>query len=419
MAIRGGRSPLLGRGRETARLERVIADVRAGSSAVLVLRGAPGIGKTALLEHVAEEAADCRVVRASGVESEMEIPFAGLHQLCAPLLRDVERLPPAQRDALRAVLGLRDLAVPDRFLVGLAVLTLLSEAATDRPLVCLIDDAQWLDRASGEAMAFAARRLHADPVAMVFAVREPSEERRLDGLPDLAVEGIGDDDARRLLASVMPGWLDPRVRDRIIAETRGNPLAVLEVPRSASPAELADGFAVPARGHLTSRIEQGFVSRYRALPGVTQRLMLTAAAEPTGDASLLWRAAARLGIETDAAGPAEDDGLIELDARVRFRHPLVRSAIYGTALPRERHLVHRALADATDPALDPDRRGWHRAYAAAGPNEGVAEELERSAARAQRLFSPGVRPARRASPMHRSSVPAAFRSHKLVGNYQK
>lgn len=384
MAIRGGRSPLLGRGRETARLERVIADVRAGSSAVLVLRGAPGIGKTALLEHVAEEAADCRVVRASGVESEMEIPFAGLHQLCAPLLRDVERLPPAQRDALRAVLGLRDLAVPDRFLVGLAVLTLLSEAATDRPLVCLIDDAQWLDRASGEAMAFAARRLHADPVAMVFAVREPSEERRLDGLPDLAVEGIGDDDARRLLASVMPGWLDPRVRDRIIAETRGNPLAVLEVPRSASPAELADGFAVPARGHLTSRIEQGFVSRYRALPGVTQRLMLTAAAEPTGDASLLWRAAARLGIETDAAGPAEDDGLIELDARVRFRHPLVRSAIYGTALPRERHLVHRALADATDPALDPDRRGWHRAYAAARPDEGVAEELERSAARAQR-----------------------------------
>jgi DNA-binding CsgD family transcriptional regulator len=384
MAIRGGRSPLLGRRRETARLERVIADVRAGSSAVLVLRGAPGIGKTALLDHVAEEAADCRVVRASGVQSEMEIPYAGLHQLCAPLLRALERLPPSQRDALRAVLGLRDLAVPDRFMVGLAVLTLLSEAATDRSLVCLVDDAQWLDRASGEAMAFAARRLHADPVAMVFAVREPSEERRLDGLPELTVEGIGDDDARRLLASVMPGWLDPRVRDRIIAETRGNPLAVLEVPRSASPAELADGFASPTRGHLTSRIEQGFVSRFRALPEVTQRLLLTAAAEPTGDASLLWRAAARLGIEADATGPAEDDGLIELGARVRFRHPLVRSAIYGTASLKERSVVHRALADVTDPALDPDRRSWHRAYAAAGPDEGVAEELERSAARAHR-----------------------------------
>ncbi|MCV2490956.1 AAA family ATPase [Geodermatophilus sp. YIM 151500] len=384
MAIRGGRSPLLGRGRETARLERLVADVRAGSSAVLVLRGAPGIGKTALLDHVAEEASDCCVLRAAGVQSEMEIPYAGLHQLCAPLLRALERLPPSQRDALRTVLGLRDLAVPERFLVGLAVLTLLSEAASDRPLVCLVDDVQWLDRASGEAMAFAARRLHADPVAMVFAGREPSEERRLDGLPDLAVEGIGDDDARRLLASVMPGWLDPRVRDRIIAETRGNPLAVLEVPRSASPAELADGFAAPARGHLTSRIEQGFVSRYRAMPGVTQRLLLTAAAEPTGDASLLWRAAARMGIETGAAGPAVDDGLVELGARVRFRHPLVRSAIYGTALPGERHLVHRALADVTDPALDPDRRGWHRAYAAAGPDEDVAEELESSAARAQR-----------------------------------
>ena len=384
MAIRGGRSPLLGRGRETARLERLIADVRAGSSTVLVLRGAPGIGKTALLDHVAEWAADCRVLRASGVQSEMEIPYAGLHQLCAPLLRALERLPPFQRDALRTVFGLRDLAVPERFLVGLAVLTLLSEAATDRPLVCLVDDAQWLDRASGEAMAFATRRLHADPVAMVFAVREPSEERRLDGLPELTVEGIGDDDARRLLASVMPGWLDPRVRDRIIAETRGNPLAVLEVPRSANPAELADGFASPARGHLTSRIEQGFVSRYRALPGVTQRLLLTAAAEPTGDASLLWRALARLDIEVEAAGPAVDDGLIELGARVRFRHPLVRSAIYGTALPRERHVVHRALADVTDPALDPDRRGWHRAYAAAGPDEGAAAELERSAARAQR-----------------------------------
>jgi len=355
-----------------------------GRSSVLVLRGEPGVGKTALLDYAFEQGADRRVARAGGVEWEMEIAFAGLHQLCAPMLARLERLPTPQRVALESVFGLRDGATPpDRFLVGLAVLTLLTEVAAERPLICLIDDAQWLDRASVQAMAFAARRLLADPVAMVFAVREPSDDQELDGLPDMVVEGIGNDDAGLLLASVIPGPLDPRVRDRIIAETRGNPLALLEVPRWM-PSELAGGFGVTDPGHLTGRIEQSFVRRLQPLPSQTRRLLLTAAAEPLGDGGLLRRAAGQLGISADAAGPAVADGLIELGARVRFRHPLVRSAVYRTAPPQERRVVHGALADATDPQADPDRWTWHRAHAAAGPDEAVAGELERSADRAQR-----------------------------------
>src|SRR3954454_10284895 len=384
MAIPGSGAPLLGRAAECALLDRLLGDVRAGSSAVLVLRGEAGIGKTALLNHLAERGVDCQVVRVPGVESEMEIPFAGLHQLCAPLQREVERMPSSQRDALRVAFGLRESTVPDRFQIGLAVLTLLTEASTQRPLVCLVDDAQWLDRASVEAMTFAARRLHADPVAMVFAVREPSSVRSLDSLPDLRVDPIGDDDARRLLGSVLPGGLDEQVRDRIIAETRGNPLAVLEVPRTVRPADLAGGYALPGRGQLTRRIEQGFVSRFRSLPEGTRHLLLTAAADPTGDASLLWRAAARLGIEAGGAEPGEDAALGEVGARVGFRHPLVRSSVYGASSPEARRAVHGALADVTDAAVDPDRRAWHRAQAAAGPEEDVAAELERSAARAQR-----------------------------------
>jgi DNA-binding CsgD family transcriptional regulator len=380
----GGVSQLRGRAREREILDRLVEEVRAGRSAVLVLRGEPGIGKSALMDHVHQRASDCRVVRGSGVESEMEIAFAGLHQLCAPLLARLEHLPGPQRQALRAVFGLRESSAPDRFLVGLAVLTLLSEWAAERPLVCLVDDAQWLDRASLQVLAFVARRLQADPVAMVFAEREPSEERVLNGLPELVLGGIGDGDARLLLASVMPGWLDDRVRDRIIVETRGNPLALLEVPRGSTPAELAGGFGLPDGRHVTSRIEQSFLRRVRSLPSRTELLLLTAAAEPIGDASLLWRAAARLGIDGDSAGPAEDAGLVEMDGRVRFRHPLVRSAVYRSAPAGERRAVHRALAEATNPDIDPDRRAWHRAHAAAGPDEAVAEELERSADRAQR-----------------------------------
>jgi DNA-binding CsgD family transcriptional regulator len=343
------------------------------------------VGKTALLDYVLDQASDCRIARVGGVEWEMEIAFAGLHQLCAPMLARVERLPTPQRDALRGVFGLRDRATaPDRFLVGLAVLSLLSEVAAERPLICLVDDAQWLDRASVQAMAFVARRLLADPVAMVFAVREPSDERELDRLPDMVVEGIGDADARLLLASAIPGPLDPQVRDRIIAETRGNPLALLEVPRGLTPSELAGGFGVTHSVQLWGRIEQSFLRRLQPFPSQTRRLLLTAAAEPLGDGSLLGRAAAHLGISADAAGPAVADGLIELGARVRFRHPLVRSAVYRTASVGERQIVHGALADATDADVDPDRWIWHRAHAAAGPDEAIAGELERSADRAQR-----------------------------------
>jgi DNA-binding CsgD family transcriptional regulator len=374
---------LCGRQRECAVLDGQLRQVRAGRSAVLVLRGEPGVGKTALLEYVAGQARDCRLARGAGVQSEMELAFAGLHQLLAPMLDRAEHLPAPQRDALLSAFGLRDGGAPDHFLVALAVLSLLAEEAADRPLVCLVDDAQWLDHASAQALTFAARRLLAEPVAMVFAVREPSDAGELDGLPALAVEGIGDDDARCLLTAGVRGRIDERVRDRIVAETRGNPLALLELPRGLTPAELAGGFRIPTSSSLSLRIEQSFLRRFASLEPQSQRLLLTAAAEPVGDITLLWRAAERLGIGADAAEPAESAGLIELGARVRFRHPLVRSAVYGAAALHDRREAHRALAEATDPEAEPDRRAWHRAHAASGLDECVAAELERSADRAQ------------------------------------
>jgi DNA-binding CsgD family transcriptional regulator len=313
----------------------------------------------------------------------MELAFAGLHQLCTPMLSKLAGLPGPQRDSLGTVFGLRTGDAPDRLLVGLAVLGLLSEAAEELPLVCLVDDAQWLDQASAQALAFVARRLLAEPVALVFAVREPSEEQQLGGLPLLTVAGLSSGDARALLDSVAPGRLDERVRDRIVAETRGNPLALLELPLGLSAAELAGGFGIPNAPPLESRIEQSFLRRLQSLPVETQRLVLAAAAEPLGDVTLLWRAAGRLGVGADAAAPAEAAGLIELGARVRFRHPLLRAAVYRAAAVPDRREVHRALAEATDPGVDPDRRAWHRAQAATGPDEAVAGELERSAARAQ------------------------------------
>jgi DNA-binding CsgD family transcriptional regulator len=306
-----------------------------------------------------------------------------LQQLCAPVLDRLEYLPGPQRDALRLAFGLSEGAVPDRFLVGLAVLSLLSDAAEERPIVCLVDDVQWLDRASVQALAFVARRLMAEPLALLFAVREPSNERELVGLPELTLEGLGDRDARLLLASAIPGRLDEQIRDRIVAETRGNPLALLELPRGLTPAELAGGFGRPDTRPLVSRIEQSFVRRLRSLPLQTQQLLLIAAAEPTGDPVLLWRAAGLLDIPGSAAAPAEDAGLLHLGVRVAFRHPLVRSATYRLANVGERRRVHAALADATDPDTDPDRRAWHRAQAAAGPDEEVAGELARSADRAR------------------------------------
>lgn len=378
---------LLGRIAERAELSQLLDAARAGRSGVVVMRGEPGVGKTALLEHVIESAAGLRVTRVAGVESEMELAFAALQQLCAPMLDELEGLPDPQRDALGVAFGLKTGAAPDRFLVGLAALSLLSEVAEQQPLLCVIDDAQWLDRASAQALAFVARRLLAEPVALVFATREPSEEFR--GLPELLVGGLGDGDAQELLSSVIEGPLDERVRDRIVAETRGNPLALLELPRGMTPAELAGGFGLAgalggAGGPgVPGRIEDNFRRRLEVLPAATQRLMLVAAAEPAGEPTLLWRAAERLGIEAAAVAPAVDAGLLAIGERVTFRHPLVRSAVYRAASPQERRAAHKALASATDPQADPDRRAWHRAQATLGPDEDVASELERSAGRAQ------------------------------------
>jgi DNA-binding CsgD family transcriptional regulator len=373
---------LRGRAFECARLDRLLEDVRAAQSAVLVLRSDAGFGKTALLDYVAERAEGCRVLRAVGVESEMELPFAGLHQLCAPLLNGLDRLPPPQRDALGTAAGLSAGARPDRFLVGLAVLSLVSDAAEQQPLVLLVDDTQWLDQSSAQVLAFVARRLEAEPVGVMFAEREPGLGE-LAGLPELLLRGLSDADARELLASVISGPLDERVAERIIAETGGNPLALAELPRGLSPAELAGGFGLTAALPLPSRIEESFRQRMERLPDDSQRLLLLAACEPIGDPALLRRAADGLGIPIEAAAPAEADGLLEVGAWVRFRHPLLRSAVYRTASAEERRTVHRALAGATDPDVDPDRRAWHRAHAAAGPDEEVAEELERSASRAR------------------------------------
>ena len=377
-------TPLRGRRSECEALDRLLARIAVGESGVLVLRGEAGVGKTALLEYLLGRASACRIVRAAGVESEMELAFAGLHQLCAPMLGGLDGLPGPQQEALRVAFGLQEGATPDHFFVALAVLSLLAEAAEAQPLVCLIDDAQWLDRASAQALAFVARRLLAERIAMVFSVREPSHADAFAGLPELAVQGIGDDDARALLAAALPGVLDERIRDRIVAETRGNPLALIELPRGLTPAELAGGFGLPDARSLSGRIEQSFLRRFEALPPGSQRLLLTAAAEPVGDVTLLWRAAERLGIGADAVAPAQAAELIALGARVRFRHPLVRSAVYRAAPVSERQEVHRALAQATDPEVDPDRRAWHRAHAAAGLDEAVADELEHSADRAQR-----------------------------------
>jgi DNA-binding CsgD family transcriptional regulator/tetratricopeptide (TPR) repeat protein len=374
---------LRGRRSERAALERVLAEVRAGGSAALVVRGEAGVGKTALLEYLVERAEGCRVARAAGVQSEMELAFAGIHQLSGPLLDRLDRLPGPQRNALAAAFGLGGSA-PDRFLVGLALLGLLSEAAAEQPLVCVVDDAQWLDRASAQALGFVARRLLAEPVAVVIALRERDEQpQEWAGLAELSVGGLDDGDARALLASAVSGRLDDRVRDRIVAETRGNPLALLELPRGLTPAELAGGFGLPEALPLAGRIEESFARRLAALPADTRLLLLVAAVESLGDLVLVRRAAARLGIEVVAERSAAESGLCELGASVRFRHPLVRSAVYRAASPEERRRVHSALAEATDPDADPDRRAWHRARAAAGPDEEVAEELERSAGRAQ------------------------------------
>jgi DNA-binding CsgD family transcriptional regulator len=372
---------LIGRHSELAVLDRLLRVVRSGRSSVLVLRGEPGIGKTALLESLVERASGCRIARAAGVQSEMELAFAGLHQLCAPLLDRLDRLPGPQGDALAAAFGLRAGAAQNRFLVGLAALSLFSEAADDRPLVCAVDDAQWLDRASAQALGFVARRLQAESIGLVVTTRESGED--FAGLPELVIGGLHDAEARALLGSVIRGPLDERVRERIVAETRGNPLALLELPRGLTPAELAGGFGLPDAPALAGRIEDSFRRRLEALPDETRRLLVIAAAEPVGDTLLVWEAAERLGIGAGSAAPAAKAGLLEVGAQVRFHHPLARSAVYRAASPEDLRNAHRALAEVCNPSAGSDRRAWHRAQATPGPSEDVAAELERSAGRAQ------------------------------------
>ena len=339
---------------ESAVIDRLLEDARAGRSGALLVRGEAGIGKTALLEDVIASASDVTLLRAVGVESERELAFGALHQLCGPVLDRLDRIPGPQRDALATTFGLSAGAVPDRLLVSLATLSLLSEVAEDRPLLGVVDDAQWLDRASTQALVFVARRLLAESVVMLFVAREPSNE--FTGVPELVVEGLQDADARALLASAIPGRLDERVADQLLSETRGNPLALLELPRELSPAQLAGGFALPGAVSVPGRIEERFTQRFRALPQDARRLLVVAAADPTGDPALVWRAAEQLAITGVASDAVEAAGLVEIGARVRFRHPLARSAVYRAASAEERRRAHRALAGATDAEVDPDRR---------------------------------------------------------------
>ena len=372
---------LVGRRSECGMLDRLVEAVGAAESRALVLSGEPGVGKTALLQHLIQQAANCRVVQIAGVESEMELAFAGLHQLCAPLLDGLVGLPERQGDALRIALGVSSGPAPDRFLVGLATLGLLAHSAEQQPLVCIVDDEQWLDRASAQVLGFVARRLAAESVGLVFAARVPTSD--LAGLSQLPVEGLGAADARALLDAELTVPLDGWVRDQLVAETRGNPLALLEWPRALTTQQWAGGFGLPAAVRLPGGVADGFRRRLEGLPEDTRRLLLIAAADPLGDAGLVWRAAARLGIGAEVAGPAVEDGLVEFGTRVLFRHPVVRSVVYTTASVRERRQVHSALAQVTDARLDPDRHAWHGAHAAAGPDEDVAAELEASAGRAQ------------------------------------
>lgn len=371
---------LRGRERETGFLDEVLDEVRAGASRALVIHGEPGVGKTALLEYLAHRQGAEGLVRTSGVQSEMELPYAALHQLCAPILGHLDRLPAPQRGALATAFGLADGPPPDRFLVGLATLGLLSEQAGDGPLLCLVDDHQWLDQASRQVLAFVARRLGAESLGLVFAARVLDDD--LAGIPQLSIGGLADRDARALLDSALGRPLDERVREQIVRETQGNPLALLELPRGRTAGELAGGFAIPRGSAVASTVEDSFRRRITGLPPHTRQLLLVASADPTGDAALVWRAAQRMGIDGRAAGPATDEGLAEFDDRVRFRHPLARSVSYWSAAAADRQQAHGALAEETDRSVDPDRYTWHLAHATAGADETVAGELERSAARA-------------------------------------
>lgn len=390
MTAKGPAVPgLQGRERECAVLRELLADAVARNGRVLVLRGEAGVGKSALLDYVAEQAGldpkPFGVARVAGVQADIELAYAGLQQLCVPLLHRLDELPEPQRAALEVAFGLGVGPTPDRFLVGLAVLSLMAAAADDRPLLCIVDDAQWLDEVSLQTLGFVARRLLAEPVAIVFGVRDDDsgDAGLLAGLPELEVAGLSESDARDLLDSVVFGRLDPYVRDRVVAETRGIPLALLEVPRNVSASELAGGFRTADLRPSAGQVEEGFIRRIQSLPDTTRRLLLAAAAEPVGDAALFVRAVSHLGLPIDDLVAAEAANLIEFGPHVRFPHPLMRSAAYRAAELSDRREIHRALAAATDPDQDPDRRAWHAANGAVGPDDAVAADLEASAGRAQ------------------------------------
>ncbi|MFV2020126.1 ATP-binding protein [Micromonospora sp. LOL_023] len=385
--MRNELSNLLGRRAERVAVEHLLAQAQAGRSGTLMVRGEAGIGKTAILEHARDTASPSgfRVEHSVGAESETLFAFAGLHQLCVPLLDHADALPEPQQSALDVAFGLRAGAAPDRFLVGLATLNLLAEIAEEQPLLCLVDDAQWLDEASAQVLAFVARRIAAERIAFLFALRDVGDGAvaTFAGLPEMRMDGLGDTDAKALLAIAVRTPLDDEVRDRIVAEARGNPLALLEFPRSTPPTQLAGGFELPDTLSVPHRVEDAFRRRSASLPPDTRLLLLVAAAEPTGDVALLWRAAAQLRIAREAAAPAEAAGLLEIDIRVRFCHPLARSAVYRAATPPDHRRAHGALASATDPQTDPDRRAWHRAQSVLGTDEDAAAELEQSADRAR------------------------------------
>lgn len=376
-----GSAGLLGRRSECDQLDRLMDAVRGGESRVLVLTGEAGVGKTALLDYVSERATGCNVRRCSGVQSEMELVFSGLYQLCRSMLKRIERLPEPQRDALHTAFGLSAGPTPDRFFVALAASNLLSDVAEERPLICLVDDEQWLDRASAQACAFVARRLDADAMGIIFASREPGQET--SGLAQLPVAGLSAAEARSLLDSVIASPMDGRVRERIVAETRGNPLALRELARASSRGELAGGFGLPGAVMPPQDLDKEFRRQLDDLPAASQRFLPLAAADPIGESPMVWDAAERLGLGPEAATPAVEAGLLELGSEMRFRHPLVRSAAYRSASRGARIAVHNALAQAVDPRIDPDRRAWHRAHATTKPDEQVAAELERCAAAAQ------------------------------------
>ena len=374
---------LIGRQAEREELDQLLADAGTGQSRVAVLRGEAGVGKSTLLEYLADRSAGWHVATAVGIESEMELAYSGLHQVCRSMLDRVDRLPLPQRNALEVVFGRSTGPAPDRFLVGLAALTLLADASENRPVLCIVDDAQWLDGASAQILGFVARRILAERIAIVCAARTGSGDEVLAGLPEIVVRGLGESQARALLLQNVRGPLDAAVCDQIVAESHGNPLALIELPRTWSAAELAGGFGLPDEQPVAGKIEQSYARRLQLLPAATQLFVLTAAAEPLGDPVLLQRSAATLGLDMEEASAAVEAGLLAVGGRVEFAHPLARSAAYHSATADDRHRVHRAIAEAIDAETDPDRRAWHLARAAWGPNEEVADELERSAGRAR------------------------------------